>query len=167
MSRGAGRPAALVRATPALAAALAAIHARAFPPDEVWDEGAIALLTDSPGGIGWFDPRGGFCLARVAADEAEILTLAVLPERRRQGIAARLLAAAMAAASGRGARRMLLEVAESNLAARRLYAAAGFRPVGRRARYYASGEDALVLAAALSPAPEGRPHDGLPPGAAA
>ena len=167
MSRGAGRPAPLVRATPALAAALAAIHARAFPPDEVWDEGAIALLTDSPGGIGWFDPRGGFCLARVAADEAEILTLAVLPERRRQGIAARLLAAAMAAASGRGARRMLLEVAESNLAARRLYAAAGFRPVGRRARYYASGEDALVLAAALSPAPEGRPHDGLPPGAAA
>ena len=167
MSRGAGRPTALVRATPALAAALAAIHARAFPPDEVWDEGAIALLTDSPGGIGWFDPRGGFCLARVAADEAEILTLAVLPERRRQGIAARLLTAAMAAASGRGARRMLLEVAESNLAARRLYAAAGFRPVGRRARYYASGEDALVLAAALSPTPEGRPHDGLPPGAAA
>ena len=161
------QPTPLVRATPALAAALAAIHARAFPPDEVWDEGAIALLTDSPGGIGWFDPRGGFCLARVAADEAEILTLAVLPERRRQGIAARLLAAAMAAASGRGARRMLLEVAESNLAARRLYAAAGFRPVGRRARYYASGEDALVLAAALSPTPEGRPHDGLPPGAAA
>ena len=166
MSR-ADRPAALLPATPALAAALAAIHARAFPPDEVWDERAIALLTDSPDGIGWFDPRGGFCLARVAADESEILTLAVLPERRRQGIAARLLAAAMAAAAGRGARRMLLEVAESNQAARSLYAAAGFRPVGRRVGYYASGEDALVLAALLALSPDGLPPDGLPPGAAA
>jgi len=161
------QPTPLVRATPALAAALAAIHARAFPPDEVWDEGVIALLTDSPGGSGWFDPRGGFCLVRVAADEAEILTLAVLPEQRRQGIAARLLTAAMAAAARAGAQRMLLEVAESNLAARRLYAAAGFHPVGRRARYYASGEDALVLAAALASSPEGRPPDGLPPEAAA
>ena len=158
----ADEPAALVPVAPGLAAALAAIHARAFPPEEAWDEAAIALLADSPGGLGWFDPRGGFCLARVAADEAEILTLAVLPERRRQGIAARLLAAAMAAAAGHGARRMLLEVAETNLGARLLYAAAGFRPVGRRARYYASGEDALVLAAALA-----QPHDGLHPGAAA
>ena len=163
----ADRRAALVRPTLSLAPVLAAIHASAFPPDEVWDEGAIALLTDSPGGIAWFDPRGGFCLARVAADEAEILTLAVRPERRREGIATRLLAAAMAAAAAHGARRILLEVAETNLAARMLYAAAGFRPVGRRVGYYASGEDALVLEALLALPPDGLPPDGLPVGPAA
>ena len=121
---------------------LAAIHQAAFPPDEAWDAIAMAELLAMPGTFGLIDEAGGFILA---ADEAEILTLAVLPECRRQGIAARMLAAALRVASLAGAKAMLLEVAEPNLAARGLYSGFGFREVGRRRRYYADGSDALVL----------------------
>jgi ribosomal-protein-alanine N-acetyltransferase len=60
-----------------------------------------------------------------------------------------LLAAALQAAAEAGAARLLLEVAEANPAARSLYAAAGFAPVGRRPRYYPDGGDALLLARPL------------------
>ncbi|MCX7684005.1 MAG: GNAT family N-acetyltransferase [Acetobacteraceae bacterium] len=136
-------------AGPEQAAALAAIHAEAFPPAEAWGEAAIAGLLATPGTAALLCGREGMAMLRVAADEAEILTLAVRPGARRRGLGRALLAAAMAAAAAAGARRMLLEVAEDNAAARALYAAAGFAPVGRRPGYYPGGGDALVLAAAL------------------
>ncbi|MEI6984946.1 MAG: GNAT family N-acetyltransferase [Rhodospirillaceae bacterium] len=80
----------------------------------------------------------GFILCRAAGDEAEILTLAVLPEKRRRGLGYRLLADGLAGAAARGARTMFLEVAEDNIAALALYAGAGFIPVGRRPGYYIS-----------------------------
>ena len=127
------------------AAALAALHAAAFRPEEQWEAEAIRVLLDLPGGFGLLRPGAGFVLARVAADEAEILTLAVAPAARRQGHGGALLAGAMAAAAARGASAMFLEVAEHNAAARGLYAAAGFAEAGRRRRYYPDGSDALVL----------------------
>lgn len=136
-------------ATPAQAEALAAIHRTAFPPREAWGSDAIALQLVMPGSFGVAEPRGGMLLARVAADEAEVLTLAVLPERRRQGLGRALLDAAMAEARRRGAVRLTLEVAVDNVAARRLYDSVGFVQVGRRSRYYADGGDALVLQVAL------------------
>jgi ribosomal-protein-alanine N-acetyltransferase len=136
-------------ATPAHAAVLAAIHAAAFPPREAWGCDAISLQLAMPGVFGLLDPRGGMLLARVTADEAEVLTLAVAPPRRRQGIAAALLRAALAGARARGARAMLLEVSVNNAAARTLYAQAGFVEMGRRPRYYADGADALILRAEL------------------
>ncbi|MBY0338017.1 MAG: GNAT family N-acetyltransferase [Acetobacteraceae bacterium] len=102
-----------------------------------------------PGAIGWLRDGQGFILARVAADEAEILTLAVVPEARRQGVATALVEAACAAALLAGARVMFLEVAEDNGAARALYAALGFAVAGRRRGYYGPGRDALLLRAAL------------------
>jgi ribosomal-protein-alanine N-acetyltransferase len=138
-------------AGPAQAALLADIHAAAFPAAEAWDEAAIATLLATPGAGALLLGRDGMAMLRVAADEAEILTLAVRPESRRRGAGRVLLAAAMQAAAAAGARRMLLEVAEDNAAARALYAAAGFAPVGRRPRYYPDGRDALVLAAPLPP----------------
>ena len=139
------------RATPAHAAALALIHASAFPTGARWGAEAMALQLGLPGAFGWIDPAGGMALARVAADEAEVLTLAVAPQARRRGLARRLLAAVMAEAADRGARSMALEVAAGNEAGRALYEAAGFEPVGRRRGYYPGGEDALVLRAALTP----------------
>jgi ribosomal-protein-alanine N-acetyltransferase len=127
------------------AGALAALHAAAFPEAERWDAAAIGGLLALPGAFGVVRPGQGFVLARVAADEAEILTLAVAPDARRQGGGAALLAAAMAQAALRGAAAMFLEVSEGNAAARALYAAAGFAEAGRRRRYYADGADALVL----------------------
>jgi ribosomal-protein-alanine N-acetyltransferase len=84
------------------------------------------------------------------ADEAEILTLAVRPETRRRGIGARLVRAAAVRAADLGAERLLLEVAQDNVAARGLYARCGFIEVGRRRGYYArpgaAAADALTLA---------------------
>lgn len=126
---------------------LAAIHAEAF--DAPWDAAAFRALLDQPGVIARAE-ADGFILIRVVADEAEILTLAVRPAARRQGIAARLTAEAAAAAQSLGAARLFLEVAEDNAPARALYAALGFQPAGRRRGYYARRNgpavDGLILA---------------------
>lgn len=132
-------------ATLAHAAILAAVHATAFPPHERWGIDAISLQLALPGVFGFLHPRGGMLLARVTADEAEILTLAVEPRVRRQGVATALLTKALAEARSRGARSVLLEVSVSNAAARALYGRAGFVEVGHRQRYYADGADALIL----------------------
>ncbi len=140
----------LQRVTVAHAAPLAAIHAEAFPPREAWGEDAIALQLAMPGVFGLLHPRGGMILARVTEDEAEVLTLAVAPEVRRQGVAAALLAGAMAAAREQAARTRVLAVAIGNTGARALYERAGFVEAGRRPRYYADGGDALILRARLA-----------------
>lgn len=146
------------------AAALAALHAAAFPPADRWGADAIRLMLEMPGAFAIHYPGEGFVLARVAGDEAEILTLAVHPAVRRRGRGAALLAAAMAGAVLRGAGRMFLEVAEANAPGRALYAAAGFAEVGRRRRYYPDGGDALVLSRALNPAGSGSPPGTAPSG---
>ena len=134
------------------AAAMAAIHAQAFAKAQAWGTDAIALQLGLPGTFGLIAAEGGMVLARTAADEAEILTLAVIPPARRRGLGRALLDAARREASRRGARAMFLEVSGGNHAARALYSAAGFAEVGRRGRYYADGTDALILRAPLSPA---------------
>jgi ribosomal-protein-alanine N-acetyltransferase len=141
----------LVEAAPAHAAAMAAIHASAFQPPEAWGPDAFALQLEAPGAFGLICEAGGLILARVAGGEAEVLTLAVHPSARRRGAARALLQAAMRRAAAAGAERMLLEVASDNAAALGLYAAEGFRQVGLRPRYYASGADALILRAELPP----------------
>ena len=140
----------IVAATPAHAAALAAIHASAFPPREAWGEDAITIQLALPGAFGLIDDRGGMLLGRMAADEAEVLTLAVAPEARRQGIATLLLRAAKAHVGARGGTAVFLEVATGNAAALALYAREGFVEVGHRRRYYADSADALVLRAELA-----------------
>jgi [ribosomal protein S18]-alanine N-acetyltransferase len=95
--------------------------------------------------FGLLDWRGGMLLARVAAEDAEVLTLAVEPGARRQGIARTLLLAAITEARARGATALFLEVATTNVAARELYRQAGLSEVAKRRRYYADGSDAIVL----------------------
>ena len=133
------------RATPVHAASLAAIHAEAFPPGQNWGVDAFSLQLALPGVFGLLDARGGMLLGRVAAGEAEVLTLAVLTAARRQGIGSALLQAALVEARARGATSLFLEVAAGNAAAQALYARFGCVEVGRRRRYYADGADAVVL----------------------
>jgi ribosomal-protein-alanine N-acetyltransferase len=135
----------VLRATLAHSAMLAAIHAAAFPPADAWGEDAISLQLALPGVFGFLDGRGGMLIARVAAQDAEVLTLAVQPCARRQGIARALLRAAIAEARTRGASALFLEVATANATARALYRQAGLEQVGQRRRYYADGGDAIVL----------------------
>jgi ribosomal-protein-alanine N-acetyltransferase len=132
--------------------ALARLHAAAFAEERPWTAAAIASLLSLPGELLLGDGRAAL-LARLAADEAEVLTLATDPAHRRQGLAAALLLGFHAEAAARGATRAFLEVASDNAPARSLYAMAGYREDGRRARYYrrASGPpaDALLLSRAL------------------
>lgn len=128
---------------------MAAIHAECFPPAGQWSAAVMELQLGLPGAFGWIDPAGGLVLARVAADESEILTLGVVPDARGRGLGGALLRRAMKTARVRGADCTLLEVEEGNAAARALYAGAGFVAVGRRRGYYAGGADALILRATL------------------
>ena len=104
----------------------------------------VFLVAAAPDGV------AGYVIAQDAADEGEILNLAVAPSRHRGGIGRALVERALATLAGRGASRIFLEVRESNTAARALYAALGFGEVGRRRRYYQRPvEDAIVLRAAI------------------
>jgi [ribosomal protein S18]-alanine N-acetyltransferase len=142
--------AAIIPATLAHAALMAEIHAAAFPPAEAWSRDVMLLQLELPTTIGLIHPLGGMVLARVAADEAEILTIAVHPVSQRLGIGGALLRAAKRASAAAGAVTMFLEVAVTNAAARSVYAAHGFTNAGRRPGYYAGGIDALVLRAGLA-----------------
>jgi ribosomal-protein-alanine N-acetyltransferase len=130
------------------AAALAEIHRLGFEP--AWTAKELAVLCETPGAFALIASNqhgpAGFVLCRVAADEAEVLTIATLPEFRRRGVGSALLDQALIVAGQRGARSVFLEVALDNAGALALYAARGFREVGRRPRYYARvGGDVAAL----------------------
>ena len=118
---------------------LAAIHRASF--DDPWDAEAMAGILAMPGHFGLIaiehgTPAVGFVLVRIAADEAEILTIAVDPGRRRAGLGRRLVEAARALALAGGAVALFLEVADDNAPAIALYESQGFRVVGMRPGYY-------------------------------
>ncbi|WP_395019610.1 GNAT family N-acetyltransferase [Dongia sp.] len=133
---------------------LAALHAACFsaPWDQPWSERSFADVLQMPGAGARIAALGsepvGFAVARVAADEAELLLIGVHPGHRRAGHGRVLLGHLVEALRAAGAARLFLEVAAGNEAATAFYRAAGFEPVGRRANYYA-GQDALVLMKAL------------------
>ncbi len=88
----------------------------------------------------------------VLAGEAQLLNVAVRPDRRGQGLGRQLVAQVVTTAETAGARLVTLEVRRSNAAAVALYAALGFAVVAVRARYYQDNdEDALVMERALVP----------------
>ena len=112
-------------------------------------KGALLVLRRpwAPGDEG----RGiqAYCAFQVAADEAHVHNLAVVPEARRRGLARRLLALTLEIAADQGARAAHLEVRAGNAAARALYRAMGFGEVGMRASYYSEPvEDAVLLSRA-------------------
>lgn len=91
-------------------------------------------------------PVAAFCAFWLVVDQVHINNLAVRPEMRRRGLGSRLLDAVMKEAGKLGAASLMLEVRESNTAARRLYERAGFNVHSVRKSYYTNPvEDALVL----------------------
>lgn len=98
-----------------------------------------------------------YCAFRVVADEMEMLSLAVTPEWRRQGLGRWLAHLTFVMGARNGARTVFLEVRSGNEPARRLYASLGFHEIGRRDLYYQDPvEDAVVLARSLPPGPASR-----------
>ncbi|MFP5485503.1 MAG: ribosomal protein S18-alanine N-acetyltransferase [Gammaproteobacteria bacterium] len=95
----------------------------------------------------------GYFVAMLGVDEAHLLNLTVAPAFQRQGWAHVLLDALALWARGQGAQWLWLEVRASNLRARQIYEANGFRRVGERKRYYPAigteREDAVVMSRPL------------------
>ena len=133
------------------AAALAVLHAAAFRRG--WSEDEFERMLIDKNVIAHRAMVGrtlaGFIVSRLAAGEAEILSVAVAPARRGRGLARKLLDLHLRRLAGLGATAVFLEVDEDNASARRLYDRARFRDVGRRPAYYARGSgppaNALVL----------------------
>ena len=126
---------------------LAELHAQAF--DQPWTAGELAVLLENPTAFALLATQGapaGFVLAWAVAGEAEILTLAVDPRKRRKGVGTALVAAAAGVAAARGAESIHLEVNEHNAAARAMYEKLGFGEIGRRRGYYGDdGATALLM----------------------
>ena len=84
----------------------------------------------------------GFLVARtLAADEQEILNLAVAPDSRRKGVARALLASAFEGFLGA----VFLEVRESNEVAQQFYKSLGFKELSKRAGYYGSPPESAIV----------------------
>ena len=95
----------------------------------------------------------GFALVRVVLDEAELYAIGVVPSMRRHGIATALLHEISASAALLGARKLFLEVAQSNAPARAFYVKKGFQKIGKRENYYSGltgAEPALIMSCRLS-----------------
>jgi ribosomal-protein-alanine N-acetyltransferase len=132
------------------AASVAALHALCFK--QSWKLEDFLRVADSETHLGftaWNCGRlTGFILARYAAEEGEILTFCVAPDRRRQGIASQLLQRVFEALRRLGTEALFIEVGAGNDAARRLYEGHGFQIAGQRRDYYRlSGgrEDAIIM----------------------
>jgi ribosomal-protein-alanine N-acetyltransferase len=89
----------------------------------------------------------GYCgvFLPAAGVEADILTVAVLPEYRRQGIAKEFMRQIEQWSSERGASAMMLEVELSNESAIKLYESLGYMKISVRMDYYGPGKDAFVM----------------------
>jgi ribosomal-protein-alanine N-acetyltransferase len=139
----------LSEAGPADAEAIAALHAASF--HRGWSEEEVerlllyrAVITHRAALSG---AVAGFIMSRRAADEAEILSVAIDSRQRGRGLGRKLLDWHLRNLAGQGTRAVFLEVDENNLAAIKLYRRAGFREVGRRPNYYpqAGGQAASAL----------------------
>lgn len=130
---------------------LAALHGLCF--EMAWDEAAFislmagsgvqAIIIDGPD-----NKVAGFGVIRIVLDEAEIITLGVVPARRGYGLGLALLNVLIETSRKSSVDRLFLEVAENNNAALRLYSTAGFAQIGRRIDYYEAEKErvsALIL----------------------
>jgi [ribosomal protein S18]-alanine N-acetyltransferase len=137
----------IARAPEQDAPALAALHAVSFKRG--WGEDEFHRLLADRAIVSHRAVIGrtviGFIMSRLAAGEAEILSVAIGPNWRRRGFARPLLDLHLRHLAGLGARTVFLEVAEHNTPATRLYRRAGFHEVGRRQGYYDGAAAALVL----------------------
>lgn len=143
-------------ATPQDAPAMASVHAQAF--DKPWDESNFEDLLEGEGIFGVVargDDPAGVLVCRLAAGEAEILTVGVAAWARRQGVGRALMVAAIERTGQAGAERMFLEVDVANGGAVALYEGLGFQRAGLRKAYYDRGvdglADALVMRLDLAP----------------
>ncbi len=126
---------------------------RESPEAAAWSQESLLQLTCADPAAWVVDLNGilvGFLIGRSAADEFEILNMAVYRAHRRSGIGSKLLESALEFSRVAGSARVYLEVRASNGPAIALYARHGFAECGRRALYYRDPvEDAVLLSICL------------------
>lgn len=134
----------------ALISELTAIEAACF--SDPWSAQAFKSTLENPSSEIYIardiqlQKAAGFCAVMYAADESEILNIAVIPEMRRRGIGKALLNYAITELKKLGASAVFLEVRASNSAAIKLYEKLGFNRIGMRRNYYRiPAEDAVLM----------------------
>ena len=120
---------------------LANLHQKCFP-NKPWSADDFRDLKNS--GCEIIMSENGFIVYRIAVDEAEIITIGVNPDFRRQGIAAAMVGIIEKTLKNQGVKKIFLEVASNNIAAQKLYENSGFVRVGLRPKYY-DGVDAILM----------------------
>ena len=139
--------------------AIAALEARLFTT--ALDQARLIALQTNPVFCGFVDlvpdqnqPQstsvddltshlGGYLLAMMIGDEAEILSIGVTPDRQRQGVGKRLLQHFFDHGASWKMARVVLEVAENNVPALGLYHDLSFAEFGRRKGYYKQGNEKI------------------------
>lgn len=155
----------LLGVTFAHCALIARLHGLCF--EDGWNSATVAQVLRLAGAFGLLatvperSPDGkligadaqvpiGFALTAGVLDERELLSLGVVPAHRRHGAASVLIDAVVERVKGEGVKRLLLEVAEDNDEARRLYSRFEFEPIGRRPGYYTKRNGPSVAAITLA-----------------
>lgn len=125
---------------------VAHLHKLCFP-DRPWSESDFMDLKKS--GCEIVASDNGFIVWRTVADEAEIISIGVAPDARRNGIAGALILLMEQELKKQSVHNVFLEVSEVNVPAKKLYEKYGFRPAGIRPKYY-DGTDAIIMKKDLS-----------------
>ena len=145
---------------------IAELHAQLFDPP--WDEAGVRGLLDNPGSSALIAKvrntaevseapqppiSAGFIIGQIAADQAEIISVGVLPEYQKHGLGRMLVEGLVRALQRAEVKRVFLDVAADNTAALSLYYKLRFEQVSSRAGYYKRRDntsvDALVLSRAI------------------
>ena len=120
---------------------LSNLHKKCFPT-KPWSADDFRDLKNS--GCEIIMSENGFIVYRIAADEAEIITIGVNPDFRRNGIASAMIGIIEKTIKNQGIKKIFLEVASNNMPAQKLYESMGFKTVGLRPKYY-DGVDAILM----------------------
>ena len=124
---------------------LAELHKKCFP-DKPWSASDFADLKKS--GCEIVASDNGFIVWRTVADEAEIISIGVAPDARRNGIAGAMILLMEQELKKQSIVNVFLEVSEVNTPAKKLYEKYGFIPTGKRPKYY-NGIDAIIMSKRL------------------
>ena len=120
---------------------LSNLHKKCFP-NKPWSADDFRDLKNS--GCEIIMSQNGFIVYRIIVDEAEIITIGVNPDMRRQGIASAMIGIIEKTIKNQGVKKIFLEVASNNISAKKLYENCGFNSVGLRPKYY-DGIDAILM----------------------
>ncbi len=130
-------------ATPADLESVERLECASFP--DHWTSETLRNALRDPAYLVLLSDETGFLLGWNIGEEAELARLGVLPNERGRGIGLALVLQALEEWQMRGVSSVFLEVRASNEVAVRLYERAGFATIGKRANYYANGEEARVM----------------------